>query len=161
MNVILYGIMYAAIPTIILLNRAMPQQTQPAAPTTAEAVAEQPEDPLSTQPVEEPAPEPACDTQKSCNEQIVHVFTVATWGEQEWAAMKQIVLKESGFKNTAQNRKSTAYGLFQFLDSTWKGTGHQKTDDPIQQTEAGVEYIKRRYGTPTNALNFHKRNGWY
>ena len=70
-------------------------------------------------------------------------------------------MKESGFNNKAQNKRSTAYGMFQFLDSTWKGTGISKTSDPIQQTEAGCIYIKNRYGTPQKALDFHLRSGWY
>lgn len=165
MNALFYGITYIAIPAIILVTSAQPQTIPTPQPAT-EAV-EQPEDPLSTQPAEEPETtseppqEPACETQRACNEQIVRVFTIAEWGEHEWPSMKQLVAKESGFNNHAQNKKSTAYGMFQFLNSTWKGTDYEKTSDPITQTQAGIEYVKRRYGTPTKALQFHQQHNWY
>lgn len=43
---------------------------------------------------------------------------------------------ESGFNPRAKNRYSTAYGIFQFLDSTWRSTGIAKTSDPALQIEA-------------------------
>lgn len=43
---------------------------------------------------------------------------------------------ESGFNPHAQNRRSTAYGVWQFLDRTWRGTGIAKTSDAWLQTEA-------------------------
>lgn len=72
-----------------------------------------------------------------------------------------IIGHESGFRPYAQNPRSTAYGLFQFLNSTWKGTGIAKTSDPYWQTRAGIRYIKGRYRTPTGAINHWKRNKWY
>jgi hypothetical protein len=60
---------------------------------------------------------------------------------------------ESGFRNTAQNPTSSAYGLFQFLDSTWGSVGATKTSDPWQQTIAGLKYIARSYGSPANAYS--------
>lgn len=84
------------------------------------------------------------------------------WGEgAEWNAIQWLVNKESSWKPNAQNPNSTAYGLFQFLNSTWKGTGFNKTSDPAQQTAAGLRYIKDRYGTPSAAVDFHRRNNWY
>ncbi|MDD5486676.1 MAG: transglycosylase SLT domain-containing protein [Dehalococcoidales bacterium] len=75
--------------------------------------------------------------------------------------MAWIIQKESGGNPTAQNKKSSAYGLMQFLDNTWGNYGHQKTSDPVQQIAAGIDYIKKRYGTPQNAVAFHQKNGWY
>jgi len=62
---------------------------------------------------------------------------------------------------TAQNPNSSAYGIAQFLNGTWKGTGIAKTTNPQQQIMAGLQYIKGRYGSPRNALQFHMRNNWY
>ncbi len=81
-----------------------------------------------------------------------------------WAtndALATIVERESSFRPTAQNPKSTAYGLFQFLNSTWKGTGVAKTSDPVQQTTAGMVYIRSRYKTPEQALSFWNKHHWY
>lgn len=84
------------------------------------------------------------------------------WGSGgQWAALSQLVSHESSWRPTAQNPTSSAYGLFQFLDSTWGGTGIGKTSDPTRQTIAGLRYIKSRYGTPLAAWNFWQRNRWY
>lgn len=166
MNLFTYGLAYISVPLVMLMapfGKQVPVAQTDASPATVEA--EQPDEPSSTEPVAAPAeaatPAPTCETQRECNEQIVYVFTVAEWGEGEWPAMRQLVMKESGFRHTAQNPKSTAYGMFQFLNSTWKPYGCEKTSDPITQTECGIAYIKARYGTPTKALQFHRNHNWY
>lgn len=55
---------------------------------------------------------------------------------------------ESHFNPHAQNRSSTAYGIFQFLNSTWKGTGIAKTSDPRLQVEAAFRLWKARGWQP-------------
>lgn len=55
---------------------------------------------------------------------------------------------ESHFNPLAQNRRSTAFGIFQFLNSTWKGTGIQKTSDPGLQVEAAFRLWKARGWSP-------------
>jgi len=70
-------------------------------------------------------------------------------------------MKESGWNNNAQNPTSTAYGIGQFLNSTWGGYGIAKTSDPKLQVEAMARYIKARYGTPAKALAFHLSHNWY
>jgi len=85
----------------------------------------------------------------------------AAFGPGEWNAFYTIVKKESGWNPNAQNRTSTAYGLGQFLNSTWKGTGVAKTSDPNLQLDAVVNYIRSRYGTPSRALQFHLSHNWY
>jgi hypothetical protein len=84
------------------------------------------------------------------------------WGSgNEWNSLAKLIEKESSWRNTAQNPTSTAYGLFQFLNSTWAGVGGYKTSDPGLQTEFGLRYIKGRYGSPSQALAFHLANNWY
>lgn len=84
------------------------------------------------------------------------------WGSpQELAAWYQLGMKESGWNNNAQNPTSTAYGIGQFLNSTWGGYGIPKTADPAQQVEAMARYIKARYGSPSKALSFHISHNWY
>ena len=97
----------------------------------------------------------------------------------EWAndpALAALLQSESSFNWTAQNPTSTAFGLFQFLDQTWAGTGVGKSDaspptarSPYQRKRpipgknnsadswrfwmcyAGLVYIQQRYGTPQRA----------
>jgi SLT domain-containing protein len=79
----------------------------------------------------------------------------------QWPALYKLVMAESGFRNTAQNPSSTAYGMFQFLDGTWGGVGGHKTSDPWLQAIYGMRYIKNRYNDPRGAWNFHQAHNWY
>lgn len=72
-----------------------------------------------------------------------------------------LIGKESGCNPNAQNPRSTAYGIFQFLDSTWKGVGCVKTSDPVEQMRCGTKYVMARYGSWAKARSFHAGNGWY
>lgn len=51
---------------------------------------------------------------------------------------------ESRFNNFAQNARSTAYGLFQFLNATWRSTGISKTSDIGLQIEAAFRLWRQR-----------------
>jgi TP901 family phage tail tape measure protein len=73
------------------------------------------------------------------------------WTAANWDSAYQLIMHESGFNNTAQNPTSTAYGMFQFLDSTWGGVGGHKTSDPKLQAIYGGRYIKNAYGNPISA----------
>jgi len=79
----------------------------------------------------------------------------------ELAAWYTLGMKESGWNNNAQNPTSTAYGIGQFLNSTWAGYGIPKTSNPALQVEAMARYIKARYGSPSRALAFHRSHNWY
>jgi hypothetical protein len=82
------------------------------------------------------------------------------WGDQ-WSDLDWLVTKESGWNPNAQNPTSTAYGLFQFLNSTWGSVGATKTSDPLKQIQAGLKYIQQRYGDVRGARRFWERNNWY
>lgn len=75
----------------------------------------------------------------------------------------ELVARESSFNPSAKNSKSTASGLFQFLDATRKNYGGSSVDwsDPYQQALAGLQYIKDRYGDPVSALKFWDEKGYY
>lgn len=75
----------------------------------------------------------------------------------------ELVARESSFNPNAANRKSSAKGLFQFLDGTRNNYGGNSVDwnDPYQQAVAGLKYIKDRYGTPEKALEHWDKNKWY
>src|SRR6476661_2628923 len=69
--------------------------------------------------------------------------------------------KESGWNPNAQNPGSTAYGIPQFLNSTWGTTGIPKTSDGYKQIDAGLIYIDRAYGSPCGAWSHSRSTGWY
>lgn len=85
------------------------------------------------------------------------------WGTgRHWDFLSKLINKESSWNPNAQNKQgSSAYGLFQFLDSTWSGVGGRKTSDPALQAQYGLKYIQQRYGDPEKAWGFHKKNNWY
>ena len=95
-------------------------------------------------------------------DQVREAFAVHGWDSgPEWAAVDFIVSNESSWDPNAQNPSTSAYGLFQFLDTTWAETGIAKTDNPKLQADAGAKYIKGRYGSPTKARAFWEANNWY
>ena len=79
----------------------------------------------------------------------------------EFTCLENLWGKESGWNPNAQNPSSTAYGIAQFLDSTWAGTGIAKTSDGYRQIDAGLIYIENRYNTPCGAWAQSQSKGWY
>jgi len=82
-------------------------------------------------------------------------------GSDWYEPLQWIISKESSGNPAATNSSSGAYGLMQFLPQTWGNYGYTKTSDPTKQIEAGINYIKQRYGTAQNAKAFWQKNGWY
>src|SRR3954468_22785676 len=77
------------------------------------------------------------------------------------SCLNQLWQRESGWNPRAQNPYSSAYGIAQFLNSTWASTGIAKTSDPYRQIDAGLIYIRQRYGTPCKAWAFWQSHRWY
>jgi hypothetical protein len=69
----------------------------------------------------------------------------------QFAAIDYVASHESGWRTNAQNPKSTAYGIGQFLNGTWAAYGG-KTNNAAQQIRDMIEYMNDRYGSPTNAM---------
>lgn len=88
------------------------------------------------------------------------------WGTgREWNSLNTLEMHEAGYDNTINNPHSTAYGMGQFLDSTWATVGGHKTSDPNLQAKYMMEYIKGRYGDPVKAWAQYYQHpggiGWY
>jgi hypothetical protein len=79
----------------------------------------------------------------------------------EYQALHELIMLESSWNPDARNRKSTAYGLGQFVDKTWDLVGIEKSDDFRIQLIAAHKYVMMRYGSWVKALEHHKQNGWY
>ena len=77
-----------------------------------------------------------------------------TWGRAEYKALLKLWGKESAWDHTADNPKSTAFGIPQILGM------HPATPAP-EQIARGLEYIQHRYGKPSVAWAHWRKNGWY
>ena len=82
-------------------------------------------------------------------------------GASQFSCLDKLWKRESGWRNTAQNPSSTAYGIAQLLDSTWAYTGVDKTSDGFLQVDAGLTYIESAYGSPCSAWAHSEATGWY
>jgi hypothetical protein len=92
---------------------------------------------------------------KKMAKQIARGKVLATYkSNYEWKALFTLWNKESRWDYTADNPRSSAYGIPQMLKMP-KGTPMTK------QIDLGLKYIKHRYGSPSKALAFHNQNGWY
>ena len=78
----------------------------------------------------------------------------------QFGAIDYIFSRESGWNPNAQNAHSTAYGIPQFLDATWKQYGG-KTTDAAEQIKDGIRYMVDRYGSPAGAQAFWQGHHWY
>ena len=85
----------------------------------------------------------------------------AGWTGGQWSSLDKLWTKESGWNNLAQNPTSTAYGIPQFLDTTWAEVGGTKTSDARKQIQYGIAYIKKRYGDANAAWGHSVANNWY
>jgi hypothetical protein len=80
---------------------------------------------------------------------------------QELSCYFKIVDKESKWNPLAQNSKSTAFGIGQFLNSTWGLVDSKKSSDPYDQIDAMIKYVNLIYGDGCQALDFRLHKGWY
>lgn len=83
---------------------------------------------------------------------------IRTFGTKHVEALETIVQKESSFNYLSVNKTSGACGYFQFYPCSKMKC---ELTDVDCQIEEGMKYIKKRYGNPTNALEFHINHGWY
>jgi hypothetical protein len=77
-----------------------------------------------------------------------------TWGASEFRALKKLWGKESAWDHTADNPKSTAFGIPQIL-------GMKPNTPAPEQIARGLEYIQHRYGKPSVAWAHWRKHGWY
>ena len=68
--------------------------------------------------------------------------------------LNKIAGVESNYKSTAANPNSTAKGLFQFTDSTWKGMGGKEGEqfNPEKNAELGAKFVRQNAEGLKNAL---------
>lgn len=80
----------------------------------------------------------------------------------DFQCFSALMVKESRWKDS-KNRRSSAAGVGQLLNSTYRNLGMKRSKSTVAQTVAALAYIGRRYGSggPCAAWNFSKSNGFY
>jgi len=79
----------------------------------------------------------------------------------EWKCLNSLWSHESHFNPKALNMGSHAFGIAQFLPSTWDNYNVKKTAVAQLQIKYGLHYIEKRYGDACNAWKFWQGHGWY
>ena len=93
---------------------------------------------------------------------LARQMTIDKFGEGEWPAMDELIRRESNYNVYATNCHSGAYGIPQSLPPhKMASEGDDWRDNPKTQLKWMLAYIETRFGSPTDALNFHSRNNWY
>lgn len=83
--------------------------------------------------------------------------------ERSYRCFDYIMTKESNWRHEAKNKSSSAKGIGQLLDQTYKNLGMKHTNNPQAQVVAALAYIGRKYGSsgPCGAKRHWLKHGWY
>ena len=82
----------------------------------------------------------------------------------QWSCLDQLWMGESGWRYTAENPSSGAYGIPQSLPASKMGTVDDDwRTNPVTQIRWGLQYIKASYGTPCSAWSAWQSRSphWY
>jgi len=84
------------------------------------------------------------------------------WTGDQWACLDNLWQRESGWRHTAGNKRTGAYGIPQaYPGEKMAKFGADWRTNPATQIEWGLSYVKGRYGTPCKAWNFFLAKNWY
>ena len=80
----------------------------------------------------------------------------------DFKCFNAIMVRESHWKNH-KNKSSTAAGVGQLLDDTYRNLGMKRGKSTVSQTIASLAYIGRKYGSggPCAAWAFWKKHSYY
>jgi hypothetical protein len=80
----------------------------------------------------------------------------------QWNGFEHIISHESGWKATATNASSGAYGLAQALPgSKMASAGPDWRTNPQTQIKWALSYMDSTYGSPNAAWSFWQTHHWY
>jgi len=83
--------------------------------------------------------------------------------KEQYRCFSQLMGKESAWNHKAKNPTSSATGVGQLLDSTYKNLGMKHSKAAVPQTVAALAYIGRKYGSggPCAAWKHWQKKNWY
>ncbi|CAB4177936.1 Transglycosylase SLT domain 1 [uncultured Caudovirales phage] len=81
----------------------------------------------------------------------------------QFKCLDRLFVKESQWNPKSDNPKSTAVGIGQLLDGTYKNLGMKHSEAEVPQLVAALAYISRHYGSggPCAAWAHFKAKHWY
>ncbi len=81
----------------------------------------------------------------------------------QFRCFSQLMGKESAWNPKAKNPTSTAAGVGQLLDATYKNLGMKHSEAEVPQVVAALAYIGRKYGSggPCAAWAHFQKSNWY
>jgi hypothetical protein len=80
----------------------------------------------------------------------------------QFSCLDSLWSSESGWRVTADNPHSSAYGIPQALPgSKMSSAGPDWATNAVTQIRWGLGYIQDRFGTPCSAWSFKQGHGWY
>jgi hypothetical protein len=84
------------------------------------------------------------------------------WSSSEMSCLVPLWMGESGWRVSAENTSSGAYGIPQSLPGSKMATvSADWRTNPVTQIKWGLGYIQERYGSPCGAWGFKQGHGWY
>ena len=84
------------------------------------------------------------------------------WSESDFNALVKLWTKESDWDPSSHNKSSGAHGIPQALPASKMASyGDDYMTSYKTQIQWGLNYIKNRYGSPTNAWAHWCNKGWY
>lgn len=90
------------------------------------------------------------------------MMLAAGYGEDQWGCLYNLWSRESGWRTTAGNISSGAYGIPQSLPASKMAShGADYLTNPATQISWGLSYIKGRYATPCGAWGHFLDKNWY
>lgn len=83
------------------------------------------------------------------------------WSEYDYECLVKLWNRESSWNPYAVNKKSGACGIPQAYPCSKASKGTNYKTNYKTQVKWGLNYIKKRYGSPANAWEQSQRIGWY
>lgn len=81
----------------------------------------------------------------------------------QFKCFTKLMGKESAWNPAAKNPNSTARGIGQLLEGTYRNLGMRHSDHGVPQVVAALAYIGRKYGSagPCGAWAHWQKKSWY